>query len=67
MDEAATRPASAYPLRHRGGDHRFTLGLVHDIAAVLTRHGYPALATGNDLLRWQNALYDIIYRTKGTP
>lgn len=66
MSEVTTRPAAAYPLRRRAGDQRFTLDLVHDIAAVLARHGYPALATGNDLLRWQNALYDIIYLTKGT-
>jgi hypothetical protein len=32
---------SAYPLPAPEADHRFTYGLVLDIAGVLTAHGYP--------------------------
>jgi hypothetical protein len=57
---AGRRPA--YPLRRpTSDDQRFTVGLVDDISHVLAAHGYPPIATGNDLARWQNALYDIIY------
>lgn len=60
-----TTPAGqppAYPLaRPRGDDRRFTIGLALDISDVLTAHGYPPIATGNDLLRWQNALFTTIY------
>jgi hypothetical protein len=57
---AGRRPA--YPLRRpASNDQRFTLGLVMDISQVLVAHGYPPMATGADLLRWQNALFDIIY------
>jgi hypothetical protein len=64
MDTTAT-PAGrqpAYPLRRPASDdQRFTLGLVDDISDVLVAHGYPPIVTGNDLLRWQNALFTIIY------
>lgn len=65
MDTTTTTPANrrpAYPLRQPASDdQRFTVGLVYDISQVLLAHGYPPIATGNDLLRWQNALHDIIY------
>lgn len=65
MRHQTTRPKATYPLRRpRHDDQRFTIGLVHDIAEVLTRHGYPPLACGNDLLHWQNALYCAIYQEK---
>jgi hypothetical protein len=53
-----------YPIRRPedGHDHRFTLGLALDIAAVLARHGYPPLSTGADLLRLQQALFALIYQ-----
>jgi hypothetical protein len=61
----STTPASrrpAYPLRRPASDdQRFTVELVMDISDVLAAHGYPPIATGNDLLRWQNALFTIIY------
>lgn len=64
MDTTAT-PAGrrpAYPLRRPASDdQRFTVGLVYGISDVLVAHGYPPIATGNDLLRWQNALFNIIY------
>lgn len=56
-------PASAYPLPRpgSGADARFSLGLALDVAAVLTRHGYPALIAGEDLIRLQQALFGLIY------
>ena len=63
------KAAAAYPVRRPlHNDRRFTVGLVLDIAEVLHRHGYPALACGNDLPHWQNALFTTIYRhdSKGT-
>jgi hypothetical protein len=56
--------ASAYPLPRpgSGADARFSLGLALDVAAVLTRHGYPALIAGEDLIRLQQALFGLIYR-----
>jgi len=64
MTTATTSPAPLYPIprpRH-SHDARFTLGLALDIAAVLARHGYPAVATGADLIHWQQALFAAIYR-----
>lgn len=63
--DTTTTPAGrrpAYPLRRPDSDdQRFTVGLVYDISQVLVAHGYPPIATGSDLLRWQNALFGIIY------
>jgi hypothetical protein len=63
--DTTTTPANrrpAYPLRRPAShDQRFTVGLVYHIFDVLVAHGYPPIATSNDLLRWQNALFDIIY------
>jgi hypothetical protein len=63
--DTTTTPAGrrpAYPLRRLASDEaRFTVGLVYDISQVLVAHGYPPIVTGADLLRWQNALFDIIY------
>jgi hypothetical protein len=65
MDTTTTTtptPRPAYPLaRPHGDDQRFTLGLALDISDVLAAHGYPPIATGADLLRWQNALFTTIY------
>jgi hypothetical protein len=57
-------PAPAYPLPRpaSNADTRFSLGLALDVAEVLTRHGYPALATGADLVRLQQALLGLIYQ-----
>ncbi|MFD0746635.1 hypothetical protein ACFQ1L_35865 [Phytohabitans flavus] len=39
----ATAPQPAYPLPQPGGaDPRFTYGLLHDVAEVLQRNGFPA-------------------------
>ncbi|MFG3701606.1 hypothetical protein ACGF5C_27395 [Micromonospora sp. NPDC047620] len=54
----------AYPI-HRPdsrADDRFTVGLALDVADVLTRHGYPPLTRGVDLLRLQQALFTLIYQ-----
>jgi hypothetical protein len=55
--------ASAYPLPRpaNNADARFSLALALDVADVLTRHGYPALAAGTDLIRLQQALFGLIY------
>jgi hypothetical protein len=64
MTTATTPPAPHYPIpRPRTGeDARFTLGLTLEVAEVLTRHGYPPVATGADLIHWQQALFASIYR-----
>ena len=56
--------AGSYPIGQpeQGTDERFTLGLALDVAAVLTRHGYPPLSSGTDLLRLQQALFTAIYQ-----
>jgi hypothetical protein len=61
-----TPDMTVYPIGRpeRGGDDRFTIGLVLDLAAVLTRHGYPPITTGADLLRVQQALFTLIYQEK---
>lgn len=41
MHTATTTPPPAYPLPAGEHDPRFSYGLIFDIAAVLTRHGYP--------------------------
>ena len=63
MPDHDTTPAPAYPLgipatRH---DTRFSARFMDDILNVLTRHGYPPVATGADLLRLQDALFRMIY------
>ena len=54
----------AYPIGRpeHGTDPRFSVGLALDVAAVLTRHGYPPIDTGADLLRLQQALFTLIYQ-----
>jgi len=53
-----------YPIGRpgHGVDSRFTIGLALDVAAVLTRHGYPPITTGADLQRLQQALFTLIYQ-----
>jgi hypothetical protein len=55
---------SAYPISRPGdgADGRFTVGLALDVAAVLSRHGYPPVTCGADLLRLQQALFTLIYQ-----
>lgn len=63
--ETPTSHAAApiYPIpRPAQHDSRFTVGLVLDLVAVLTRHGYPPAATGSDLLHLQQALFTTIYQ-----
>jgi hypothetical protein len=59
---APTRQAALYPIPRPQHDSRFTVGLVLDLAAVLTRHGYPPAATGPDLVHLQQALFTTIYQ-----
>jgi hypothetical protein len=58
---APTSPAYPVPRPACGDDARFCLGLALDIAKVLTRYGYPPVATGADLMHWQQALFRAIY------
>lgn len=51
-----------YPLDPPESDPRFTFGLVLDVAAVLTRHGYPPLGGGDDHVALQQALFGFLYR-----
>jgi hypothetical protein len=62
-DTCDARPPLAYPLEvaTAASDARFTLGLALEVADVLTRHGYPPLVRGEDLLRLQHYLFKMIY------
>ena len=60
----ADAPAYPIPRPDGGADGRFTIGLALDIAAVLTRHGYPPITCGTDLLRLQQTLFTLIYQEK---
>ncbi len=55
-------PAYPLPRPATNDDLRFNLGLALDVAAVLTRHGYPPLTAGVDLVRLQQALFGLIYQ-----
>lgn len=65
MTAAESQPAQAYPLRRPDHDDpRFSMGLLVDVAAALTRHGYPPIRTCPDALHWQLALFRTIYQDK---
>lgn len=49
----------------QGNDHRFTFGLVNEVCAVLTKHGYPR-PTGVRFIALQQALFQFLYG-KGEP
>lgn len=66
------QPPQMYPLGQPESetDPRFTLGLVLDVADVLTKHGYPdmiAAGSGVDVIDLQSALFRVIYGTNDTP
>ena len=67
MSSAPAEPAYPLPRPVTGSDSRFSLGLTLDVAAVLTRHGYPPISTGADLLHLQQALFTAIYQPRETP
>jgi hypothetical protein len=48
-----------------GGDPRFTYGLLHDIAEVLQRNGFPPPA-GTDWAHLMTALGRFLYQSKET-
>lgn len=62
MSDPDRQPIYPIPRPVTGQDGRFTLGLALDVAQVLTRHGYPPIACGVDLLRLQQALFTTIYQ-----
>lgn len=43
-------------------DPRFTIGLLADVAAVLTKHGYPYPVTAKDQSDLQLALFRYLHR-----
>jgi hypothetical protein len=55
-------PAYPLPRPATNDDPRFSLGLALDVAEVLTRHGYPPLTAGADLVRLQQVLFSLIYQ-----
>jgi hypothetical protein len=59
-------PAYPLPRRANNDDPRFSLGLALDVAESLTRHGYPPLTAGVDLVRLQQALSSLIYQPNNT-
>jgi len=62
----ATAPQPAYPLPQPGGaDPRFTYGLLHDVAEVLQRNGFPRPA-GTDWANLMAALHHFLYQPKET-
>lgn len=52
----------AYPIRPLPDeDPRFNIGLMVDVAKVLTDHGYPPVTNGLDLVDLQQALFRFLY------
>jgi hypothetical protein len=64
---STTAPSYPIPRPGSGDDPRFSFGLALDVAAVLARHGYPAITTSADMLHLQQALFTTIYQPKETP
>lgn len=63
---SAQPPAErAYPLPRpeSGGDPRFSMGLLADVARVIRDHGYPPVTAGGDLADLQQALFGFLYGT----
>ncbi len=54
---------AAYPVAPLQGDadDRFTTGLLFDVRDVLTRHGYPQITSGLDLVDLRQALFGFLY------
>lgn len=55
------------PEPEQGNDPRFTFGLVIEVAAVLERHGYPAIGSDNidDHVELSQALFRFLYSHTG--
>lgn len=56
-----------YPLLRPPEDPRFTLGLVLDVAEVLTRRGYPCPESVPDIAALQQALFTFLYEREPAP
>jgi hypothetical protein len=67
MTDTHTPQQPVYPLpAPADGDPRFTYGLLHDIADVLQRNGFPQPA-GTDWAHLMTALGCFLYQNKETP
>lgn len=62
MERARLILGQSYPLDRSGYDNRFTTSLVHEVAGMLERRGYPAVQPGRDMQRLINALAGFLYR-----
>lgn len=62
----APGPDRNFPLPSTDHDPRFTFGLVVDVGAVLTQHGYPEI-TGHDLVQLQQVLFRFLYAPEPAP
>jgi hypothetical protein len=49
-----------YPLPRPESDPRFCFGLLHDVAKLIEKYGYPPL-TGHDMVPLRQALFHVIY------
>lgn len=59
--EMSTREP-VYPLSCPAADDpRFTFGFVIEVAKAITKAGYPPFESGLDLVRLQQALFQMIY------
>lgn len=52
-----------FPLPRPDDDSRFSVGLILDVRAVLTKHGYPESSDSGDLVALQQALFGFLYGT----
>jgi hypothetical protein len=59
-----SQPVHPIPRPASGDDPRLRFGLDLDVAAVLARHGYPAITTSTDLPHRQQALFATIYQPR---
>lgn len=65
MTAAGSTQPVAYPMpRPDHDDSRVSVGLLVDVAAALTRHGYPPIRTSPDAAHWQQTLFHTIYQDK---
>ena len=62
MTDHDAAPSPTTRGRATGDDARFSYGLALDVAAVLHRHGYPAVPPAPTWPRCRQALFNLIYQ-----